>query len=517
MRRVRVGRRQDPGLFFCVQCKVMKLISHGAAREVTGSCHELQIGNKKILLDCGLFQGSRKKSVEKNATFNFDPASDIDAVIVSHAHMDHVGRVPLLYKRGYRGKVFCTYATMDLAEVMLQDSGYIHEKDEAYFQKHLPKTMVKCEGPLYTQQDAIDCMEVFSGKNYNEWFEVIEGVRAKFIDAGHVLGAAMIVLEVDGGLADLRGHAHQSMTHDHAKSAIPRPASHVPHPIRRIGFSGDLGRDMLPIIRDPVDMPSVDVLICESTYGNRTHEGIETAKHELRDVIIRTAERGGKVLIPAFSLERTQEIIYDLHLLWDAKEIPEIPIIVDSPLASRVTNIFMKHPECYDKDMYEKFLARAHNPFQFSLVRFTESVQESKDLNGLRGPAIIMAGSGMCEGGRIRHHLRQNIEDDRNTVLAVGYMAENTLGRRIMEKEFSTIKIFDQTYRKNAETVYINAYSGHADMEDLDNFIKDTEVKSKICLVHGEETAITAFEERVSKTKQDCEVFMPERGLEYEI
>jgi len=273
----------------------------------------------------------------------------------------------------------------------------------------------------------------------------------------------------------------------------------------------------LPIIRDPVDMPPVDVLICESTYGNRTHEGIESARNELRDVIIRTAKRGGKVLIPAFSLERTQEIIYDLHLLWDAKEIPEIPIVVDSPLASRVTNIFMKHPECYDKDMYEKFLARAHNPFQFSLVRFTESVQESKDLNSASGPMILMAGAGMCEGGRIRHHLRQNLEDDRNTVLAVGYMAENTLGRRVMDKEVSSVKIFDQTYRKQAETVYINAYSGHADMEDLDAYIKNTDVKSKICLVHGEETAMTVFKDRTVTAKPNCEVIMPERGEEYEI
>lgn len=490
----------------------MKLISHGAAREVTGSCHELQIGNKRILLDCGLFQGSRKKSVEKNAMFAFSPARDIDAVIVSHAHMDHVGRVPLLYKNGYRRKVHCTYATMDLAEVMLQDSGYIQEKDEEYFKKHCPKTMVSCDGPLYKQQDAIDCMEVFSGKNYNKWFEVCEGVRAKFLDAGHVLGAAMVVLEVEDDVDTWNESSKFQVTNS---KQIPK--FKIKKSKKTIGFSGDLGRDMLPIIRDPADMPPLDVLICESTYGNRTHEGIETARHELRDVIIRTSERGGKMLIPAFSLERTQEIIYDLHLLWDAKEIPEIPIVVDSPLASRVTEIFMKHPECYDKDMYERFLSRAHNPFQFSLVRFTESVKESKDLNNASGPIIIMAGSGMCEGGRIRHHLRQNIENSKNTILAVGYMAENTLGRRVMDKEISTVKIFDQTYRKKAETVYINAYSGHADMEDLDNFIKDTDVKSKICLVHGEETAMFALKNRTVSAKPNCEVFMPEMGKEYEI
>ena len=462
----------------------MKLISHGAAREVTGSCHELQIGGKRILLDCGLFQGSRKKSVEKNASFAFDPAADIDAVILSHAHMDHVGRIPLLYKKGYRGTVFCTYATKDLAAVMLEDSGYIQEKDEEYFCKHLPDSMMPCEGPLYTQQDARDCMEVFVGRNYGDWFEVVPGVRAKFIDAGHVLGAAMIVIEVDD---------------------------------MRIGFTGDLGRDMLPIIRDPEQMPSVDALICESTYGNREHEDIQTAKETLREVIVRTAERGGKVLIPAFSLERAQEILYDLHILWDERRIPEIPIVIDSPLASRVTEIFMKHPECYDSDMYEQFLAKAHNPFQFKLVRYTESVEESKALNAVPGPMVIMAGSGMCEGGRIRHHLRQHIEDPRSSVIAVGYMAENTLGRRIVEGSIQSVKIFDQMYQKKAETVSINAYSGHADCHDLDRFIGSVEGLAKLFLVHGEETGMRELAERIRAADSSLAVAMPERDVAQEL
>jgi metallo-beta-lactamase family protein len=467
----------------------MKLISHGAAREVTGSCHELQIGDKRILLDCGLFQGSRKKAVEKNATFAFDPAQDIDAVVLSHAHMDHVGRIPVLWKKGYRGSVFCTYATKDLAHVMLQDSGYIHEKDEEYFCKHLPKSMIPCEGPLYTQQDAIDCGEIFKGINYEEWFDVLPGiVRAKFLDAGHVLGAAMVVLEIT----------------ENGKK-------------RMIGFSGDLGRDMLPIIRDPADMPPVEALICESTYGNREHEGIETAMHQLQETIVRTAERGGKLLIPAFSLERTQEIIYDLHILWDQKKIPEIPIVIDSPLASRVTEIFMKHPECYDKKMYEEFLAKQHNPFQFSLVRFTESVQESKDLNDVKGPMILMAGAGMCEGGRIRHHLKHNIEDERCTILAVGYMAENTLGRRIIEKSIKSVKIFDHTYQKRAETVYINAYSGHADMHDLDSYIDAVSGLKKIFLVHGEEEGMGILAKRTKEKHPDLAIEMPERGSVYEL
>ena len=469
----------------------MKIIPHGAALEVTGSCHELQIetekGLKRILLDCGMFQGHRQESAVKNAQFSFEP-SQIDAMILSHAHADHVGRVPVLSKKGYNGKIHCTYATMDLAEVMLQDSGFINEKDEEYFCKHLAKSMMQCDGPLYTQQDATDCMKHFKGENYNSWFDVCEGVRAQFLDAGHIVGAAMIVMEIT----------------ENGK-------------MRHIGFSGDLGRSMLPIIRDPAAMPPVDTLICESTYGNRQHEDIKSAKTALRDVIIRTAKRGGKVLIPAFSLERTQEIVYDLHVLWDEKDIPAIPIVIDSPLATRVTDVFMKHPECYDKDMYEKFLAKAHNPFQFSLVRYTESVDESKQLNGTPGPMIIMAGSGMCEAGRIRHHLKNEIEDERNTVLAVGYMAQNTLGRSIIDPEITEVKIFDKMYQKKAETVYINAYSGHADMTDLDNFVCAIDGLQKLILVHGEEEQMTPFKERLSHVCKGLDIVMPERDEVIEV
>jgi metallo-beta-lactamase family protein len=344
--------------------------------------------------------------------------------------------------------------------------------------------MIKCDGPLYTQQDAIDSNEIFKGENYGEWFVVADNVKAKFLEAGHIVGAAMIVLEV---IEDGKTH--------------------------RIGFTGDLGRSMLPIIRDPAQMPPVDTLICESTYGNRTHEGIETARHQLRDIIVKTAKRGGKILIPAFSLERTQEILYDLHVLWDAKEIPAMPIIIDSPLATRVTGVFMKHPECYDKLMYEKFLAKAHNPFQFSLVRYTETVEESKELNGTPGPMIIMAGSGMCEAGRIRHHLKNEIEDSRNSVVSVGYMAEHTLGRRLIDPEIKEIKIFREAYAKKAETLYINAYSGHADMDDLDEFVNSVKELKKLVLVHGEKEQMAIFAERLSKTIK-AEIVMPERGEE---
>ncbi|HRH93107.1 MAG TPA: MBL fold metallo-hydrolase [Candidatus Peribacteria bacterium] len=460
--------------------------SHGAAREVTGTCHELNIGGKRILLDCGMFQGKRKESVEKNASFTFDPSKDIDAMILSHAHMDHTGRIPLLYKKGYAGAIFCTYATQDLTAVMLQDAAYIQEKDEDFFRRHLKNSML-ATGPLYTQQDATEVMKLFVGKNYHERFQVIPGVYCTFMEAGHILGAAMLLIEVESD-----------------------------GKIIRIGFSGDLGRSSLPIIRDPEQMPPVDYLICESTYGDRGHDDISTARDKLRDVIIKTSNRGGKVLIPAFSLERTQEIVYDLHVLWDAKEIPAVPIIIDSPLASKVTEIFRRHPECYDQDMFDRFLSKAHNPFQFSLVNYTESVDESKELNGARGPMIIMAGSGMCEAGRIRHHLRNELEDPRNTFLAVGYMAENTLGRRIIDKEFHDVTIFDEVVQKKAEIEYINAYSGHADCNDLDAYIAKIPGVKKAYFVHGEEKSMMALAKRTIAARP-IEIELPERERVYEL
>ncbi len=467
----------------------MKIITHGAAREVTGTCHELQVNGYRILLDCGLFQGHREESSVKNATFDFNPATDIDALVLSHAHMDHVGRIPLLWKKGFRKPVYCTYATKDLAAVMLADGGYIQEKDEEFHCKHLSKSMMACDGPLYTQQDAMDCMEIFQGENYGQWFQVVPGVKVQFIDAGHVLGAAMVLIDIE----------ENGQT-------------------RHIAFSGDVGRNTLPIIRDPASMPSnIELLICESTYGNRNHEDLATAKDRLKEVVAKTAARGGKLIIPAFSLERTQQLVYDLHLLHDANEMPPIPIIIDSPLASKVTDVFMKHPECYDQQMFDQFLSRAHNPFQFSLVRYTEDAEESKALNGRPGPFIIMAGSGMCEAGRIRHHLKNEIEDPKNTVLAVGFMAKDTLGARIVDPAITEVKIFDQTYRKKAEIQYIDAYSGHAGMDELDAYVRQIEGLRNVILVHGEEEQMLPFAERIKRMKPECEVYMPAKEEEIEI
>lgn len=459
----------------------MKIIPHGAAREVTGTCHELQVGNKRILLDCGLFQGKRSEAAAKNAQFTFDPGKDIDAMILSHAHMDHVGRIPVLWKRGYRKPIYCTYATKDLSAVMLQDGGFIQEKDEEFFIKHCKASMLPFDGPLYTQKDAEECGVLFQGRNYNEWFDVLPGiVRAQFIEAGHVLGSAMVLMEV----------TENGST-------------------RRIGFSGDLGRANLPIIRDPEQMPSVDTLICEATYGNRTHEDVTTARDKLKEIITKTAKRGGKILLPAFSLERTQQIVYELHMLWDKHELPPVPIFIDSPLASRITDVFMKHPECYDREMYDDFLSRAHNPFYFSLLKYTESVEDSKALNGKPGPMVLMAGSGMCEAGRIRHHLQNELEDDKNTFLAVGYMAENTLGAKIVDPAIKEVKIFDRFYQKRAQVEYIEAYSGHADQDGLNAYIRAIKDLKKVILVHGEPEQMDPFGQRIRSWGID--VSMPER------
>ncbi len=490
----------------------MKFISHGAAQEVTGTCHELQVEHapgkwSRVLLDCGLFQGHRDEAAQKNAMFNFK-VTDIDAVILSHSHMDHVGRIPLLHKKGYRGPVHCTYASKDLAAVMLRDGGYIQEQDEQFFCKHLKDSMMQCDGPLYTQEDAVACMRLFQGHNYGDWIDVVPGIRVQFFDAGHIIGSAQMLLEIREV-----GPAGDGRPAGEGRPAGGASATGALTKVRHIGFSADLGRSELPIIRDPVPMPPVELLICESTYGNRRHEDIGTAKHHLQEAIVKTAERGGKVIIPAFSLERTQEIVYDLHVLWDERKIPPIPIVIDSPLASSVTDVFMRHPECYDQEMFAQFLGKQHNPFQFSLVRYTDSVEESKALNGIPGPMIIMAASGMCEAGRIRHHLKNEIGNPKNTIVAVGYMAENTLGRRVVDPTVGSIKIFDQTYPKKAEIISIDAYSGHADMDDLDLYVASVEKLKKLILVHGELEQMQPFGERM-KEKLGVEVLMPKREEE---
>lgn len=439
----------------------MKIQFWGAAREVTGSRHLLEVNGKRILLDCGMFQGSRKEAEGKNKEFGFDPKT-IDAVILSHAHIDHSGCLPLLVKQGYKGPIYSTFATRDLCNFMLMDSAFIQEKDAEYMNKRHQKDPSKAKPiePLYTADDAQQALCQFYGIGYETAFVVTEGVVCSFYNAGHILGSALI---------------HLVIKDEVAKKTY------------RFAFTGDLGRKNLPILKDPTPMPPTEYLVTESTYGNRFHESMLDAGAKLKDIVNKVAERGGKIIIPAFSVERTQEMIYQLNVLWQKKEIPDIPIYVDSPLSVNISEVFINHPECYDKEVYDEFINNRKNPFGFGRLQYTHSVDESKALNNINGPAIIISSSGMCENGRILHHLKNNIENEKNLILIVGYMAMNTLGRKILEKQ-PVVKIFDQEYRLKAEVEVMNAFSGHADRSDLLEYITAIKDLKKVYLVHGEET-----------------------------
>lgn len=441
----------------------MKFQFWGAAKEVTGSRHLIEVNGKRILLDCGMFQGNRKEAEAKNKDFGFDPKT-IDAVILSHAHIDHSGGLPLLVKQGFKGPIYSTFATRDLCNYMLMDSAYIQEKDAEYInKKRMKNTDFKKEDlikPLYDVEDAKQTLFQFFGIGYETAFVVGDGIVCSFYNAGHILGSALIHLLIKD---QKTGKTF------------------------KVGYTGDLGRKNLPILKDPTPMPPTEYLLIESTYGNRFHESMLDVGSKLKEVVNKVAARGGKIIVPAFSVERTQEMVYHLNVLWQNKEIPDIPIFVDSPLSVNISEVFINHPECFDKEVYDEFINNRKNPFGFGRLQYIHSVDESKALNGLNGPAIIISSSGMCENGRILHHLKNNIEDSRNLVLIVGYMAQNTLGRKIVEKQ-PVVKIFDQEYRLKAEVAVMNAFSGHADRSDLLDFITNVKDLKKVFLVHGEES-----------------------------
>ncbi len=467
----------------------MKITFWGAAGEVTGSRHLLEVNGKKILLDCGMFQGRRKETEKKNKDFGFDPKT-IDAVILSHAHIDHSGGLPLLVKKGYTGPIYSTFASRDLCNYMLLDSAFIQEKDAEYLnkkrkRKHLPGTI----RPLYDSEDAKHALCQFYGIGYERAFVVTDGVVCSFYNAGHILGSAIIHLIIQDKKTKKR---------------------------TTLGFTGDLGRKGLPILKDPTSMPPTKNLIMESTYGNRFHESMFDARGKLREIINRVANRGGKIIIPAFSVERTQEIIYHLNVLWQNEEIPDLPVFVDSPLSVNISDVFMSHPECFDSAVFKEFINNRKNPFGFGRLQYTHSVDESKALNSLNGPAIIISSSGMCENGRILHHLKNNIEDPRNLVLIVGYMAANTLGRKILEKQ-PVIKIFDEEYPLRAEVAVMNAFSGHADRSDLLDYVSNIKKLKRIFLVHGEKTQSASLKEFLAENGITAVDIPQERGTSYNI
>ncbi|MEO7085649.1 MAG: MBL fold metallo-hydrolase [Gemmatimonadaceae bacterium] len=439
----------------------MQIEFSGATREVTGSCHIVRANGKTILLDCGLFQGRRHDTGMKNRRLPC-PIVEIDAVVLSHAHLDHAGRLPFLVNQGYRNPIHATKATADLCAIMLADSARIQASDVAFLTRHHRPA----DPPLYVLRDAAGAEELMRTHDYDEWFDVLPGIRARYTDAGHILGSASVTIE-----ATEEGR------------------------VSRLVFSGDIGRAGLPIIRDPQPpTDAADVVIMESTYGNRDHESVASARDRLAQVVRETAARGGRVLIPAFAVGRAQELVYDLHILARDGAIPQVPIFIDSPLATAATAVFEDNTNILDST--EAPVREIEHLFRFELLTYTNSVEESKALNTRVGPMIIIAGSGMVEGGRILHHLLTGASNPRNTVLIVGFQAENTLGRRIVERR-PVIRVLGEDVELRAKVEIINGYSAHADRTELAKWLGAVRAKSprlgQVCLVHGEPEAQEAL------------------------
>ncbi|MCE5301256.1 MAG: MBL fold metallo-hydrolase [Spirochaetia bacterium] len=458
----------------------------GAAREVTGSMHLIEKDGFKLLIDCGMIQGKRKESFERNRNFQFAPY-DINAMILTHAHIDHSGNIPTLINQGFKGNVYTSYATRDLCRLMLPDSAYVQLKDLEYVNKKRAKQGKALFEPLYSVEEAEASLEMFVPKNLGEQITFRQDLNAFFMNAGHILGSVMAVV---------RAHEKDREI--------------------KIGFTGDLGRKSLPIIMDPDQLRDIDYLVVESTYGGRDHKPIVQADQKLASIINETVSRRGKIIIPVFAVERAQEVLYVLNRLFIGKKIPPIPVFVDSPLTNNVTEVFKQHAECFDRDMLD-FIAGNNNPFHLELIKYIESVEESKNINNYDKPCIILSATGMCEAGRILHHLKNNIENPNNTVLIVGYQTINTLGRRLVEGE-KQVKIFGDPYTVQAQVKVINEFSGHAGQKELLRFIKIARDESggrlkKIFLVHGEESQQQALLELLA-AEGIKNVYNPEPGYE---
>ena len=439
----------------------MRITFMGAVRTVTGSQHLLEINGKTIMLDCGLFQGKRKEAFEKNRS-EFCKGESVDCLILSHAHIDHSGRIPCLVRNGFNGDIFCTSATRDLCAVMLMDSAFIQEKDVEFVNRRRQQQGQSLFEPLYTKADVAKSMDQFVGLSYNRPHQLFPGISLTLVDAGHMLGSAHVLLDI--------------MDQDTGQK-------------RRLVFSGDVGRPDIPIIRDPVPISDgADILIMESTYGNRVHPDYLESEKELERIVNETVSRGGALLVPAFAVGRTQQLVYALHKLHSKQAIPDLPIFVDSPLATRTTEVFRLHPEVFDADVREFLLTDDdNNPFGFGRLQYTQSVEQSKALNSLKTPAVIISSEGMLEGGRILHHLRTRIEDSRNTILFTSWQAPNTLGRRLVEKE-KTVRIFGEEFQVRARVEVLPGFSGHADRDGLINFVRAMKKKPQhTFIVHGED------------------------------
>ena len=456
----------------------MRISFHGAAHTVTGSQHLLEINGARILLDCGLFQGRRADTYARNLNFEFDPRS-IDAVILSHAHIDHSGNLPNLVKRGFDGPIYATRATAELASIMVADSGHIQESDIEYVNRRRARNGEPPVEPLYTRADAERVAGYFHGMDYDQPFEAAPGVVARFVEAGHILGSAAIALEIEE-----KGRKF------------------------RFWFSGDIGRYKLPLLRDPVLPDAADYLLMESTYGDKPHRDPDLAFIEFRDVVKRTVERGGKVIVPAFAVGRTQELVYHLNQMMFNNGVPPVPVYVDSPLAVNATQVFKNHPECLDAETRQFVMEARHPALEFKMLTYIRSVEESKALNERKDPMIIISASGMAETGRIVHHLRNNIENPKNTICIVSWQAPDTLGRRLADRE-KQVRIWGEPYTVKAEIATIGGLSGHAGQDLLTRYAVGLKGKvKKIFLVHGEEKPAEALMEKL-KEQNMSEVYYP--------
>ncbi len=477
----------------------IKLYSLGAAEEVTGSKHIFEVDGRQFMVDCGAFQGKRRESDEKNRNFDIE-ADKIESVILTHGHYDHCGLLPMLNKKGFTGNIYATPATRDIANLIMMDSARIQARDAEFLAKQAAKKGERFSWkPLFTEEDCIKTVDQIVSLSYNRKMYIGSNVQLEFFDAGHILGSAFASVTVKGNHT---GSGGTSVNGDET----------------RILYTGDIGRKQKPIIRDPaINILAPDYIFMESTYGNRKHETVEFAVKELERVVRAACARKGKIIIPSFAVERAQELVFYLHLLTDKKRIPSIPIYVDSPMATNVTSVFRVHPECYAPSVNEAFLKHHKNPFGFGSLSFTSSVEESKALNDKTGPMIIISADGMCEAGRVLYHLANNICDPRNTILIVGYMAENTLGRKLLDGE-KEVHILGDTYQVGANIEQIDAFSAHADYTEMTEWLNeiDTGRLKNIFLVHGETEAQSFFKNYLNENGYN-NVSIVKYGESYEI
>lgn len=465
----------------------MKIHFWGAAGTVTGSSHYIEVNGYKIVLDCGLYQGRRKQAYKMNRNFRFPP-EEIDSLILSHAHIDHIGNLPNFGKNGYKGSIYATDATADLATLMLRDSGRIQESNVKYVNKRRKRQGKVLFDPLYTEKDAIRIASQLVSKKITDSFEVVPGVIASFAEAGHILGSTAVILDIDEG----------------GKKS-------------RLWFSGDIGRPNQPLLRDPVMPENVDYLIMESTYGQRPHKSPEEARNKLKAVLNETLGRGGKVIIPAFAVGRTQELVYAIHRLMDAGEIPEVPVFVDSPLAVNVTDVFRKNREYFDEEASRMIKEDKHGAaLGFDRLKYIRSRDDSMALNYDDRSMIIISASGMVENGRILHHLKHNIDDANSTFLIVSWQAPHTLGRRLINQE-KQVKIFGEVYERKINVVRINGYSAHAGQRQLIDYALTQKGRAKeTFFVHGDPDSAQTLKEMLTDKGMN-NLHIPQRGFTKEL